>query len=269
MTAIPSAEARRVVNRLRRAQGQLTAVVTMLEEGRDCRDIVTQLSAASSAIDRAGSGDLSPHVQSAFMTMAFARVSSSGADARRLGYLRDVDGVTMNRERLLSDARTVARRRMHEGYHPPEPRSAVPVLGPDLMAVLSLGVHLARRAGRISDHDALIGRKLAWILSGGGLPHRTTVTEQYLLDLERVDYWLKEGASPSDTVRSLITKARKGGAEDVAVGEVAPDERQAKRAEVLASRAAEQRGKAKATETQPVPEEPAADTAEGDEANPT
>jgi 3-hydroxyacyl-CoA dehydrogenase len=137
------------------------------------------------AIDRAGSGDISPHVQSAFMTMAFARVSSSGADARRLGYLRDVDGVTMNRERLLSDARTVARRRLHEGYHPPEPRSAVPVLGPDLMAVLSLGVHLARRAGRISDHDALIGRKLAWILSGGGLPHRTTVTEQYLLDLER------------------------------------------------------------------------------------
>ena len=54
MTAIPSAEARRVVNRLRRAQGQLTAVVAMLEEGRDCRDIVTQLSAASSAIDRAG-----------------------------------------------------------------------------------------------------------------------------------------------------------------------------------------------------------------------
>ena len=91
-----------------------------------------------------------------------------------------------------------------------------------------------------------------------------------VLDLERVDYWLHEGASPSDTVRSLIGKARKGGAEDLAVGEVAPDERQAKRAEVLASRrAAEQRGAAKATETHPVPEEPAGDAAEGDEANPT
>jgi 3-hydroxyacyl-CoA dehydrogenase len=137
------------------------------------------------AIDHAGSGDISPHVQSAFTTMAFARVSSSGADARRLGYLRDVDGVTMNRERVLADARTTARRRVEEGYQAPQPRSAVPVLGPDLMAVLSLGVHLAHRAGRISDHDALIGRKLAWILSGGGLPHRTTVTEQHLLDLER------------------------------------------------------------------------------------
>jgi 3-hydroxyacyl-CoA dehydrogenase len=46
-------------------------------------------------------------------------------------------------------------------------------------------VHLAHRAGRISDHDALIGRKLAWVLAGGDLPHRTTVSEQYILDLER------------------------------------------------------------------------------------
>lgn len=54
MTTIPATEAKRVTNRLRRAQGQLAAVVAMIEEGRDCREIVTQLSAASSAIDRAG-----------------------------------------------------------------------------------------------------------------------------------------------------------------------------------------------------------------------
>ena len=50
---------------------------------------------------------------------------------------------------------------------------------------MKLGVHLAWRAGRISDHDALIGRTLAWTLSGGALSARTTVTEQYILDLER------------------------------------------------------------------------------------
>ena len=53
------------------------------------------------------------------------------------------------------------------------------------MAALSLGVHLAWRAGRISAHDALIGRKLAWVLSGGDLPHATTTSEDALLDLER------------------------------------------------------------------------------------
>lgn len=61
----------------------------------------------------------------------------------------------------------------------------VAVGGADTMATLSLGVHLAWHAGCITDHEALIGRKLAWILAGGDLPHRTTVTEQYLLELER------------------------------------------------------------------------------------
>ncbi len=71
------------------------------------------------------------------------------------------------------------------GDSAPPHSTGVVVGGPDAYAALSLGVHLAHRAGRISDHDALIGRKLAWVLSGGGVPHRTTVTEQYLLDLER------------------------------------------------------------------------------------
>jgi 3-hydroxyacyl-CoA dehydrogenase len=57
--------------------------------------------------------------------------------------------------------------------------------GESLRAALNLGVHLAWRGGRISDHDALIGRKLAAILTGGDLPHATTVSEQRLLDLER------------------------------------------------------------------------------------
>ena len=137
------------------------------------------------AVDHAGAADPGEAVQSAFMTMAFARVSTSGADARRLGYLRAVDGVTMNRDRVLADAKSVALRRVREGYQPPIPRAAVPVGGADRFAVLALGVHLAHRAGRISDHDALIGRKLAWILAGGDIPHRTTVSEAHLLDLER------------------------------------------------------------------------------------
>ena len=57
--------------------------------------------------------------------------------------------------------------------------------GADVAAVLKLGVHLAWRAGRATDHDALIGRKLAHIFAGGDLPHPTTVSEQHLLDLER------------------------------------------------------------------------------------
>ena len=91
--------------------------------------------------------------------------------------------ITMNRDRLLADAKTLALS-LVGGYVPPQPRS-IPVGGANVLAALKLGVHLAWRAGRISDHDALIGRKLAWILAGGDIPAAATLSEQQLLDLER------------------------------------------------------------------------------------
>ena len=136
------------------------------------------------AIDRAGSAPALPHLQRAFETMAMGKVSTSAPDARRLGYLRDADGITMNRERIVADAKAVALERVGN-YQPKTLRAAVPVGGADLLATLSLGVHLAHRGGRASDHDALVGRKLAWVMSGGDLPHRAEVAESYLLDLER------------------------------------------------------------------------------------
>jgi 3-hydroxyacyl-CoA dehydrogenase len=132
-----------------------------------------------------GGSDYLPPVQRAFETMAFAKTSASGPDAQRLGYLRPVDAFTMNRERLLADAKRRALQRVGEGYQPPVPRQAIPVGGETVSAPLKLGVHLALRAARISEHDALIGRKLAAIMGGGALPHPSTVSEQHLLDLER------------------------------------------------------------------------------------
>ena len=129
--------------------------------------------------------DLLPFVQRAFETIGFAKVSTSGLDARRLGYLRDVDAISMNRDRLLYDAKMLAIERVREGYQKPVVPKAIPVGGEGLLAALNLGIHLAWRGGRISDHDALVGRKLAWILAGGSLPQATVVSEQYLLDLER------------------------------------------------------------------------------------
>ena len=132
-----------------------------------------------------GSTDFLPPIQRAFEAIGFAKVSASAPDARRLGLLRPIDAITMNRERLIADARARALQRVAEGYQPPAPRTAIPVGGDAVLAPLKLGIHLAWRAGRISDHDALIGRKLATIMAGGLLPHPSTVTEQQLLDLER------------------------------------------------------------------------------------
>lgn len=132
-----------------------------------------------------GTTDMLPFVQRAFETIAFGKLSGSGPDALRLGYLQSTDGFTMNRERLLSDAKARALQRARDGYQPPVPRTAIRVGGETVLSALKLGIHLALRAGRISDHDALIGRALARIVSGGNLPHQTSVSEQDLLDLER------------------------------------------------------------------------------------
>ncbi len=129
--------------------------------------------------------ELLPAVQRVFETIGFGRTSTSAQEARDIGYLRDVDAWTMNRERLLHDARERALELARAGYQPPVRRSAVRVGGEGVLAALKLGVHLAWRAGRISDHDALVGRALARILAGGDLPNEVTVHEDYLLELER------------------------------------------------------------------------------------
>jgi len=130
-------------------------------------------------------GDLLPFVQRVFETIGFAKVSASAADARRLGFLDEADRVTMNRERLIADAKECALERVREGYQRPAPRAGVVVGGDSVLAALKLGIHLALRGGRISEHDAVVGRALANVLAGGALPHQTVVSEQYLLDLER------------------------------------------------------------------------------------
>jgi 3-hydroxyacyl-CoA dehydrogenase len=131
-----------------------------------------------------GRTDLLPFVQTAFETIAFATVSTSATHARQLGFLQSRDQITMNRERLMADAKALALERVRAGYQRPvsEP---IPVGGEGVEAALKLGVHLAWRSGRISDHDALIGRTLAHVLAGGTLPCATTVSEGHLLDLER------------------------------------------------------------------------------------
>jgi 3-hydroxyacyl-CoA dehydrogenase len=137
------------------------------------------------AMDAAPPGvDIMPSVQRVFETLGFGKTSTSGPDARRLGYLRDVDGISMNRDRLLADAKSAALAGVPD-HVPVQPRTAIRVGGESVLATLKLGVHLAWRSGRISEHDALIGRKLAWVLAGGNLTHATTLTEAQLLDLER------------------------------------------------------------------------------------
>ena len=160
--------------------GLVEVGVGLIPAGGGTKELVQRAGRAASR----ARADLLPFMQAAFETMAFAKVSTSAAHAQQLGYLRDYDSVSMNRERLIADAKGLALERVREGYRPPQPEP-IAVGGENIESALKLGVHLAWRAGRATDHDAVIGRYLAHIVAGGSLPHATTVSESYLLDLER------------------------------------------------------------------------------------
>lgn len=119
-----------------------------------------------------------------FETVAMAKVSSSAAEARRFGYLSPSDGITMNRMRLLADAKARARE-LARAWVAPVPRVDIPAPGENLLAALKMGVHMMRRGEYISDYDVRLGNAVAHVLCGGNLTPGTPVSEQYLLDLER------------------------------------------------------------------------------------
>jgi 3-hydroxyacyl-CoA dehydrogenase len=126
-----------------------------------------------------------PFVKRAFETIALAKVATSAEEARTLGFLSADDTISMNSDRLIADAKKEVLALAASGYVEPQQRTDILALGNAGLATLKLGIHQMKRGGYISDHDALIGEKLARILTGGDLNHETRVSEQYLLDLER------------------------------------------------------------------------------------
>jgi 3-hydroxyacyl-CoA dehydrogenase len=119
-----------------------------------------------------------------FELIGYAKVSSSADDAKKLGLLNRADGVSMNPERLIGDAKELALSLVKD-YRPGVSRTDIPVAGESGLALLKLGAWSARQGGFISDYDAIVGEKLAYVLCGGKLTGAQTVSEQYLLDLER------------------------------------------------------------------------------------
>ena len=161
--------------------GQVEVGVGLIPAGCGTKELLARFSdqAPPNTADRLSC------IQRAFELIGFGTVSSSGSDAKQLGLLQASDQITMNRERLLHDAKHTAIHLAKTGYRPPSRRTDIPVGGPDTKAALELGVHLAWRSGRLSEYDVHLGHTIAHLLSGGNVPHATTVSERYLLDLER------------------------------------------------------------------------------------
>jgi 3-hydroxyacyl-CoA dehydrogenase len=128
--------------------------------------------------------DLLPFVQQAFQAVARSTTSQSAFDARRLGYLDEADGITMDVERVRRDAKTVALALVRSDYRRPA-AAPVRVGGERVRAALYEGLHIARTGGHITAFDEVVARRLAHVMAGGDVAEGTSVAEEYLLDLER------------------------------------------------------------------------------------
>ncbi|MCL6617342.1 MAG: enoyl-CoA hydratase/isomerase family protein, partial [Anoxybacillus ayderensis] len=128
--------------------------------------------------------DLQKVANKVFETIAMAKVSTSAAEARELNFLNAQDGISINGDHLIHDAKQAVLALYESGYKPPV-RKKIPVVGETGYATLLLGAQGMYHSGYISEHDLKIAKKLAYVIAGGSVPYGTEVDEQYLLDLER------------------------------------------------------------------------------------
>ncbi|WP_096436779.1 3-hydroxyacyl-CoA dehydrogenase/enoyl-CoA hydratase family protein [Alteribacter populi] len=152
--------------------------------------------------------DLQSVANQVFETIAMAKVGTSAQEAAELGYIRPQDGISVNGDHLLYDAKQKALHLADSGYQPPQ-RKKIPVVGETGYATMLLGAKTMHFGSHISDHDLKIAEKLAFVLAGGRVPKGTEVDEQYLLDLER-EAFLSLVAEPKTQQRMqhMLTKGK-------------------------------------------------------------
>lgn len=129
-------------------------------------------------------GDPLPFLRRAFESIALGKVSRSVLEAKKLGYFEESDTFSMNTDRLVQDAKDVVLR-LSKSYRRPQPRKDILWMGKAGYAYLQIGIYLMKEAGYISEYDARLGEKIAWVLTGGDLTEPTRVDEQQVLDMER------------------------------------------------------------------------------------
>ncbi|MCS7234409.1 MAG: 3-hydroxyacyl-CoA dehydrogenase/enoyl-CoA hydratase family protein [Armatimonadetes bacterium] len=185
--------------------GLVETAVGLVPAGGGLKEMAVR---ASERFPEGVGADLFPVLRWAFELVATARVATSAEEARQLGFLRDGDGITLNPDRLVADAKDLALCLVRTGYRPPL-RRPVRVGGQRVRAALYAGLHNLRVGGHITEYDEYIGRKVAHVLTGGDVPEGSRVDEQHLLDLEREAFLSLLGERRTqDRIRHMLERGR-------------------------------------------------------------
>ena len=168
--------------------GLVETGVGLIPAGGGCKEMtlraVSLAASAAPAASRSDSVELHHTMRTIFENIATAKVSTSAYEAQALDLLLPTDSITMNRERLLHDARADALALAESGYRPPLPITDIPAPGENVLAALKMGIYLMREGDYASDHDVTVATHLANVLCGGNVTSGTPISEQHLLDLE-------------------------------------------------------------------------------------
>jgi 3-hydroxyacyl-CoA dehydrogenase len=152
----------------------------LIPAGGGCKEMLLRIYEQTKATD---ARVMEPFVYQLFDTIGKAKVSTSGLEAKSLGFLRSSDQVSMNRDHLVADAKRRVLSLTHT-YRPPQ-ISKIPILGSNGTHTMKLAAYQLYRSGYLSAHDYKIASKLAYVLAGGEVPENTLVSTNYLLELER------------------------------------------------------------------------------------
>ncbi len=161
--------------------GLVEVGVGVIPAGGGCKELVRRIVTPAM---RTPNVNVLPFLRRAFEQIGLAKVSTSAEEAREMGFLTDCDRVIANPDHLLAEAKRLVLQLVADGYRPPV-RTRLYAAGRDALAALNLAVYSMQQGGYASEHDAKIGRKLAYILCGGDLSSPQWVDEQHFLDLER------------------------------------------------------------------------------------
>jgi 3-hydroxyacyl-CoA dehydrogenase len=169
--------------------GLVEVGVGLIPAGGGCKELLIRNTERLFQVQKGGiypkQIELMPFVARAFEAIALAKVSTSGPEAAKLGYLRPTDKMTVNRDYLIEDAKNMVLATNLEGYTPPKPLGEIRVPGENTLAMIKLAVWTLHEQGYATDHDVTVSTKVAHVLCGGNVLADTKVSEQYLLDLER------------------------------------------------------------------------------------
>lgn len=149
------------------------------------------------------------NLKNAYMHIAMAKVATSAQEAKAMNILRRGDGISLNRSRLIADAKAAAIDLANAGYTQPTPRKDIKVLGKQALGMFVAGANSMVAGKYISEHDRKISEKLAYIMCGGDLSAPTLVSEQYLLDLEREAFLSLTGEKKTlERIQSILTSGK-------------------------------------------------------------